>query len=62
MFKVATYNHEGAPPSPNPPDGRDCVKTVSVFVPEGRCEFSPGLESWEGLWLSELVPEARLSP
>src|SRR5215470_15154723 len=26
-----------------------CVKTVPVFVPEGRSEFSPGLQSSDGL-------------
>jgi hypothetical protein len=28
---------------------------IPVFVPEGRCEFSPGLQSWDG------VVEERLS-
>jgi len=32
-----------------------------VFVPEGRCESSPGLQSWDGIVGDDLVLETRLS-
>ena len=62
------YTRRPAAP-PESPDGRDCVKRVPIFVPEGRCElslsdFSPrnAFQSWHCVAAKQLSAGGTTEP